>query len=48
MGVLCDGGKYQAATLSVIVLVTAPCVCGHAPWLLSRLVTEASMFFIIL
>ena len=31
MGVLSDGGEYQAATLPVIVQVTAPCVCGHTP-----------------
>ena len=30
-GVLSDGGEYQAATLPVIVQVTAPCVCGHSP-----------------
>ena len=48
MEVLSDGGEYQAATLPVIVLATAPCVCGHTPWLQSKLVTEASMFFIIL
>ena len=39
-----DGGEYQSARLPVIVQVTAPCVCGHSPWLQSRLVTEASMF----
>ena len=38
-----DGGEYQAATLPVIVQVIAPCVCRHTPWLLSRLVTEASI-----
>ena len=31
MGVLSDGGEYQAATLPVIVQVSAPCVCGHTP-----------------
>ena len=31
MGVLSDGGEYQAATLFVIVQVSAPCVCGHTP-----------------
>ena len=31
MGLLSDGGEYQAATLPVIVQVTAPCVCGHTP-----------------
>ena len=43
MGVLSDGGKYQDATLPVIVQVSAPCVCGHTPLLHSRLVTEASV-----
>ena len=31
IGLLSDGGEYQAATLPVIVQVTAPCVCGHTP-----------------
>ena len=31
MRLLYDGGEYQAATLPVIVQVTAPCVCGHTP-----------------
>ena len=31
MRLLTDGGEYQAATLPVIVQVTAPCVCGHTP-----------------
>ena len=31
MGLLSDGEEYQAATLPVIVQVTAPCVCGHTP-----------------
>ena len=31
MGVLSDGGEYQAATLPVIAQLTAPCVCGHTP-----------------
>ena len=31
MGILSDGGEYQAATLFVIVQVSAPCVCGHTP-----------------
>ena len=31
MGLLSDGGLYQAATLPVIVQVSAPCVCGHTP-----------------
>ena len=31
MGVLSDGGEYQATTLPVIVQVSAPCVCGHTP-----------------
>ena len=44
MRVLSDGGEYQAAWPPVIVQVSAPCVCGHTPWLQSRLVTVASMF----
>ena len=44
IGVLSDGGEYQIAWPSVIVQLTAPCVCGHTPWLQSRLVTVASMF----
>ena len=31
MGLLSDGGVYQAATIPVIVQVSAPCVCGHTP-----------------
>ena len=31
IGLLPDGGEYQAATLPVIVQVSAPCVCGHTP-----------------
>ena len=31
MGVLSDGGEYQATALPVIVQVSAPCVCGHTP-----------------
>ena len=31
IGLLSDGGEYQAATLPVIVQVTAPCVCVHTP-----------------
>ena len=48
MGLLSDGGEYQAATLPVIAIlqVISPCVCEHTPWLQSRLVTEASMFTI--
>ena len=45
MGVLYNG-EYQAATLPVIVQVTAPCVCGHTPRLQFKFVTEASMFTI--
>ena len=43
MGLLSDGGEYQYAPLPVIIQVTVPCVCGHTPWLQSRLVTEASV-----
>ena len=46
MGLIFDGGEYQCAGLSVVVQVTAPCACGHTPWLQSRLITEASMFTI--
>ena len=46
MGLLFDGGEYQAADLLVILQVTTPCVCGHTPWLQSRLVTKASIFTI--
>ena len=46
IGLLCDGGEYQAATLPVIVQVSAPCDCGHTPWLQFSFVTEASMFTI--
>ena len=31
MGLLSDGGEYQAAILLVIIQVTDPCVCGHTP-----------------
>ena len=31
MGLISDGGEYQAAILPVVVQVTAPCVCGHTP-----------------
>ena len=31
IGLLSDGGEYQAAVLPVTVQVTAPCVCGHTP-----------------
>ena len=48
MGLLSYKREYQAATLPVIVQVIAPCVCGHTSWLQSKLVTEASMFSIIL
>ena len=47
MILLSDGGECQVAKLPVIVQVTAPCVCGHTPWLQSRLVTEASMLPVI-
>ena len=46
MEILSDGGEYQYARLPVIVQVSAPCVCGHTPWLQSRLITEAFMFTI--
>ena len=41
MSVLSDGGEYQCTKLPFIVQVTVPCVCGHTPWLQSKLVTEA-------
>ena len=47
MGLLSDGGEYQCTKLPVIVQMTAPCVCGHTPWLQSRLVTKASMLPVI-
>ena len=31
MGLLSDGGEYQAARLPVIVQMTASYVCGHTP-----------------
>ena len=46
MALSSDEGEYHVATLPVIVQVSTPCVCGHTPWLQSRLVTEASMFTI--
>ena len=43
---LVDGGEYQTVKPPVIIQVTVSYICGHTPWLQSRLVTESSTFTI--
>ena len=47
MGLLSDGGEYQCTKRPFIVQVSAPCACGHTPWLQSKLVAKAFVLPVI-